>query len=129
MKRRITDVISKEDVRAWKPGNNVLISAPMGAGKSYFCKNTLYDLAKEVGGKILMLIHRSNCVEQFKYEIESDGKQDVIDVVTYQSLEYGRLHNTSKQIDLSKYKYVVSDEFHYFSMTVVLITKRQYLFR
>lgn len=114
MKRRITDVISKEDVRAWKPGNNVLISAPMGAGKSYFCKNTLYDLAKEVGGKILMLIHRSNCVEQFKYEIESDGKQDVIDVVTYQSLEYGRLHNTSKQIDLSKYKYVVSDEFHYF---------------
>ena len=59
-----------------------------------------------------MLIHRSNCVEQFKYEIEADGKEDVIDVITYQSLEYGKLHNTSKQIDLSKYKYVVSDEFH-----------------
>lgn len=114
MKKRITDVISKEETRTWKPGNNVLISAPMGAGKSYFCKNTLYDLAKEVNGKILMLIHRSNCVEQFKYEIEADNKQDVIDVVTYQSLEYGRLHNTCKQIDLSKYKYIVSDEFHYF---------------
>ena len=114
MKKRITDVISKEEARSWEPGDNILISAPMGAGKSYFCKNTLYDLAKEVNGKILMLIHRSNCVEQFKYEIEADGKSDVIDVITYQSLEYGKLHNTSKQIDLSKYKYVVSDEFHYF---------------
>lgn len=114
MKKRITDVISKEEARTWTVGSNVLISAPMGAGKSYFCKNTLYDLAKEVDGKILMLIHRSNCVEQFKYEIEADGKADVIDVITYQSLEYGKLHNTSKQIDLSKYKYVVSDEFHYF---------------
>ena len=114
MKKRITDVISKEEARTWTAGSNVLISAPMGAGKSYFCKNTLYDLAKEVDGKILMLIHRSNCVEQFKYEIEADGKADVIDVITYQSLEYGKLHNTSKQIDLSKYKYVVSDEFHYF---------------
>lgn len=114
MKRRITDVIKREDVKGWKPGDNILISAPMGSGKSYFCKNTLYDLAREVSGKILMLIHRSNCVEQFKYEIEADGKSDVIDVITYQSLEYGRLHNTNKQIDLSKYKYVVSDEFHYF---------------
>lgn len=114
MKKRITDVISKEEARTWTAGSNVLISAPMGAGKSYFCKNALYDLAKEVDGKILMLIHRSNCVEQFKYEIEADGKADVIDVITYQSLEYGKLHNTSKQIDLSKYKYVVSDEFHYF---------------
>ena len=85
MKQRITDVISKEDAESWTPGSNILISAPMGAGKSYFCKNTLYELAKEVGGKILMLIHRSNCVEQFKYEIEEDGKSDVIDVITYTS--------------------------------------------
>ena len=114
MKKRITDVISKEEARNWEPGSNILISAPMGAGKSYFCKNMLYELAKEVNGKILMLIHRTNCVEQFKYEIETDGKSDVVDVVTYQSLEYGKLHNTSKQIDLSLYQYVVSDEFHYF---------------
>ena len=85
-KKRITDVIKKEDVKKWKQGNNVLLSAPMGTGKSYFCKNTLYELAKEVNGKILMLIHRVNCVEQFKYEIEADGKNDVIDIVTYQSL-------------------------------------------
>lgn len=38
MKRRITDVITKEETRNWKPGNDVLISAPMGAGKSYFVR-------------------------------------------------------------------------------------------
>ena len=110
---RITDIIKKEDVKKWKPGNNILLSAPMGAGKSYFCKNTLYELAKEVKGKILMLIHRTNCVDQFKYEIETDGKSDVIDVVTYQSLEYAKLNNTNK-FCLSDYTYIVCDEFHYF---------------
>lgn len=71
---RITDIIKKEDVKKWKPGDNILLSAPMGAGKSYFCKNTLYELAKEVNGKILMLIHRTNCVDQFKYECFILGK-------------------------------------------------------
>ena len=114
IKKRVTDVINIEEIKKWKVGNIILISAPMGAGKSYLCKNLLYQLAKETGCKILMLIHRSNCVDQFKYEIEADGKSDIIDVYTYQSLEYGKLHNTANQIDLSKYKYIVSDEFHYF---------------
>ncbi|MDE6435846.1 MAG: DEAD/DEAH box helicase family protein [Lachnospiraceae bacterium] len=112
-KVRVTDLIKKEDVEKWKPRDNILIASPMGAGKSYFCKNTLYDIAKSVKGKILMLIHRSNCVEQFQYEIEADGKSDVIEVITYQSLEYSVLHNTNK-FDLSQYKFVVCDEFHYF---------------
>lgn len=112
-KIRVTDLIKKEDAEKWKPRDNILIVSPMGAGKSYFCKNTLYDIAKSINGKILMLIHRSNCVEQFQYEIEADGKADVIEVVTYQSLEYSVLHNTNK-FDLSKYKFVVCDEFHYF---------------
>lgn len=38
MKRRITDVITKEETRNWKPGNDVLISAPMGAGKVIFVR-------------------------------------------------------------------------------------------
>lgn len=113
-KKWITDVISKEEAEKWEPGNVVLISAPMGAGKSYFCKNPLYDIANEKNGRILMLIHRSNCVDQFKYELEAAKKTDVIDVVTYQSLEYGKLHNLKNQINLSLYQYIISDEFHYF---------------
>lgn len=83
----VTDVIKKEDALKWKPCDNVLIASPMGSGKSYFCKNILYGVAKSENKKILMLIHRSNCVEQFKYEIEADGKSDVIEVATYQSLK------------------------------------------
>lgn len=112
-KRRITDIIKKNDVLTWKQGDNILISAPMGAGKSYFCKNVLYDIAKSANGKILMLIHRANCVEQFKHEIEADEKADVVEVVTYQSLEYSKLHNINKY-NLSDYMYIVCDEFHYF---------------
>ena len=82
-KIRVSDIITREDIGLWKPKDNILIASPMGTGKSYFCKNTLYDIAKSVQGKILMLIHRSNCVEQFKYEIEADGKSDVIEVITY----------------------------------------------
>lgn len=113
MIKRVTDLIKKEDAEKWKPRDNVLIASPMGAGKSYFCKNILFEIAKSENKKILMLIHRSNCVEQFQYEIEADGKADVIEVITYQSLEYSVLHNTNK-FDLSKYKFVVCDEFHYF---------------
>lgn len=95
-KIRVSDLIKIEDIKKWKPNDNILISSPMGAGKSYFCKNILYEVAKSVQGKILMLIHRSNCVDQFRYEIETDGKGDVIEVITYQSLEYSKLHSTNK---------------------------------
>ncbi len=112
-KVRISDIITKEDIKLWKPQDNILIAAPMGAGKSYFCKNVLYDFAKNTGGKILMLIHRANCVEQFKYELEADNKTDVIEVATYQSLECAKLHNSNKY-DLATYQFIVCDEFHYF---------------
>lgn len=111
--KRLTDVIKEEQILSWKLNDNILIEAPMGAGKSYFCKNTLYDIAKRNNEKILMLIHRANCVQQFQYELESDGKTDVITVITYQALEYADIHNT-KKYDLSNYTYIICDEFHYF---------------
>ena len=86
-RKRISDIITEEEIMKWQPGDNILISAPMGAGKSYFCKNSLYEVAKGLEGKVLMLLHRTNCVEQFKSEIEQDAKEDVIDIRTYQSIE------------------------------------------
>ena len=46
MKARISNIITESVIKLWKPGDNVLVSAPMGSGKSYFCKNTLYNVAK-----------------------------------------------------------------------------------
>ena len=114
MKTRISNIITESTIKSWKPAQNILVSAPMGTGKSYFCKNTLYNIAKQNNEKILMLIHRANCVDQFTYEIATDNKDDVITIMTYQAIEYAKLHNSLDKINLSQYRYIVSDEFHYF---------------
>lgn len=110
--KRVSEVITIGDIKSWKHGDVITITAGTGAGKSYFIKNILYKFAKEKGKKILMLIHRINCVEQFKIEINKDGKQDIIHIDTYQKHEWKELNKLST--DLSEYEYIVCDEFHYF---------------
>lgn len=111
-KMRVSDVITVEEIRKWKNGDVVSISAPCGAGKSYFIKNVLYEQAKKKNQKILMLIHRRNCVDQFSIEIEEANKTDTIDIKTYQSVEYNLINYGN--ISFDDYAYIVSDEFHYF---------------
>lgn len=111
-KKRVSDVITEKDINSWHNGDVVTISAGCGAGKSYFIKNILYAKAKEDNKKILMLVHRSKCSDQFEIEIETDGKSDIIDVRTYQSIEYSLIHEYD--VILDSYAYIVSDEFHYF---------------
>ena len=111
--KRVSDIIGMDDIKTWTAKNIIIISAGTGRGKSYFIKNSLYQYAKENGKKILFLIHRSNCAVQFKNEIESDKKDDVIDIFTYQKIEYDIL-NYDKHIDYRQYAYIVCDEFHYF---------------
>lgn len=112
MGQRISDFIQIDDIRKWKQNDIITITAGTGTGKSYFIKNILYAFAKKQNKKILMLIHRTNCTDQFKQEIKEDKKTDIIDIKTYQSLEFKELHNFENY--LSKYEYIVCDEFHYF---------------
>jgi len=109
---RITDIITPNTVTTWKDNDVITIKAPCGRGKSYFIKNTLYNYAKENGYKILFLIHRNNCKDQFIKELERDNKTDIIEIVSYQKIETKLKH--SKPFNLSAYKYVICDEFHYF---------------
>ena len=111
-KKYISDIISSNEIDKWHNGEVVLISAGCGAGKSYFIKNILYAKALQQNKKILMLIHRTNCVNQFQMEIEKDNKTDVIDIKTYQSVE-ARI-TKSGSYSFNDYSYIVSDEFHYF---------------
>lgn len=110
---RVSDIITKEEIGRWEPGDNIGISSGLGSGKSYMCKNTLYEVAKENNEKILMLIHRTNCVQQFIAEIEASGKNDVMEIITYQKLENDIMRKHGRY-DLKQYKYIVNDEFHYF---------------
>jgi hypothetical protein len=109
---KVTDIITKEEINSWRSGDIITIRAGTGAGKSFFIKNSLYDHAKSNFKKILMLIHRTNCVNQFQAEIERDSKTDVIEIRTYQHIE--AQYKKNRTFDFSQYQYIVSDEFHYF---------------
>lgn len=109
---RVSELVTIDQIKSWNNGDIVTIKAGTGAGKSYFIKNNLYALAKKENTKILFLIHRTNCVNQFKEEIISAGKQDTIHVKTYQFIE--AVIKKHDNINLSQYKYIVCDEFHYF---------------
>ncbi|MBV4418279.1 DEAD/DEAH box helicase family protein [Clostridium tyrobutyricum] len=111
MDKRISEIIKIDDIRQWN-NNTVTITAGTGTGKSYFIKNILYAFAKKNNKKILMLIHRTNCVNQFQNEINKDKKIDVIDIHTYQKLEFKEIHKYKNLLD--QYQYIVCDEFHYF---------------
>ncbi|UQD51238.1 DNA helicase [Bacillus methanolicus] len=110
--KRVSEVVTIDEVKSWKNGDIITISAGTGVGKSYFVKNILYAHAQKENKKILFLIHRRNCVNQFQKEIERDRKKDIIHIKTYQWLE--KTHITTKHFDFSEYKYIVCDEFHYF---------------
>ena len=109
---RVSDLIKLEDIKSWNDGEIITITAGTGVGKSYFIKNVLYDYAKSNNDKILFIVHRRNCKNQFINEIEEDKKSDVIKILTYQGIETGILKD--KIIDLDKYKYIVADEYQYF---------------
>lgn len=111
-KKRVSEIISPNKIKEWRKGNVVTIKAGTGAGKSYFIKNILYAFAKSNNKKILFLIHRSNCVDQFQREIIKDNKVNVIHIRTYQWIETMIINK--KCLDLDEYDYIVCDEFHYF---------------
>lgn len=111
-KTRVTEKVTAEEIKSWKNGDIITIKAGTGAGKSYMVKNHLYSWAKSNNKKILFLIHRKNCVDQFQMEIEEDKKTDVIDIRTYQSIEF--IQKSNQEFDFSKYEYIVCDEFRYF---------------
>ncbi|KQL54059.1 DNA helicase [Heyndrickxia shackletonii] len=109
---RVSELVTIEQIKSWKSGDIITIKAGTGAGKSYFIKNNLYARAKKNKRKILFLIHRTNCVNQFQLEIEHDKKTDNIHIMTYQKLE--AIYKNGGSFDFTPYKYIVCDEFHYF---------------
>lgn len=111
-KTRVSEIITTELIKEWKENSIITIKAGTGAGKSYFIKNILYAFAKAKNKKILMLIHRTNCTDQFYEELKRDNKLDTIHIKTYQSIEFKEMNK--KEINFSEYQYIVCDEFHYF---------------
>ncbi|HBJ1649387.1 DEAD/DEAH box helicase family protein [Clostridium botulinum] len=112
IKQRVTDLIKYDNIRKWNRNDIITIKAGTGVGKSYFIKNQLYSFAKLYNKKILFLIHRTNCTNQFYEEIKRDNKTDVIDIRTYQAIE--TIVKNKGVFDFTPYQYIVCDEFQYF---------------
>jgi hypothetical protein len=110
--KRVSEIVTIEEINSWKDGEIITIKAGTGVGKSYFIKNHLYETAKKNNKKILMLIHRRNCVDQFIDELEKGKKTEGIEIKTYQYLE--ALYKNNQTFNFDKYHYIVADEFHYF---------------
>jgi superfamily II DNA or RNA helicase len=109
---RVSELVTIDQINSWNDGDIITIKAGTGTGKSYFIKNNLYAIAKRDNNKILFLIHRSNCANQFQEEILRDNKEKTIHIRTYQFIEY--LIKNDLTFSLGQYKYIVCDEFHYF---------------
>ncbi|KOO46411.1 hypothetical protein [Priestia koreensis] len=107
--KKISDAITKKEIENWKPGEIIFIKAGTGKGKSYFIKNRLYEFAKKINKKILMLVHRRDCGTQFQGEIDAGNKSDFIHIKTYQYIEFH-----AEKFDFSQYQYIVCDESHYY---------------
>ena len=97
----ISEIISEEEITTWE-NQNILITAPTGAGKSYFIKNKLYDYALAMIKKILYLLPRLDTVLQFRDEIQRDKKTDIITIKSYQEIEKRELKKV--ETDLSNYE-------------------------
>ncbi|NGT97183.1 DEAD/DEAH box helicase family protein, partial [Clostridium perfringens] len=108
-KQTISDLIKIQEIRNWSKGDIITITAPTGSGKSHFIKNSVYLVAAERKQKILFLVHRKRCKQQFFKELKKDYKLGIINITTYQSLE------KNENFDFSEYEFIVCDEFHYFT--------------
>lgn len=109
-KQYISDLITLDDVDKWTSSTLILINSSTGSGKSYFVINKLGSRAKERNEKILFLTNRSILKNQIKNSIPYELKH-TIHVATYQGMTESLL---KRNMDLSGYTYIVSDECHYF---------------
>lgn len=109
--KKIKNIITGSKIRSWNKNEIIIINAPTGSGKSYWCRNVLYSIAKQERKKILMLVNRTRIRNQFNEEVEYK-EDNILSIMTYQYLENEILKN-NKTI-LACYDYIVCDEFHYF---------------
>jgi hypothetical protein len=113
MKQYISDIITIDEIKKWKPGNRILIHAQTGRGKSEFLKNDLYLYAKSINKKILLMSNRILLKRQNRHDTQ--GKDDIIYLHNYQEFESRILQGIDDIYSLFEpYEFICFDESHYF---------------
>lgn len=114
-KQYISDIITTEEMEKWKPNDRILITAQTGSGKSHFIKNELYNYCLKNNKRILLLSNRTLLKRQNEDELGED-KLKTIKLHNYQTIEsFAFQENNSHAVKdfLSRFDYIVMDEFHY----------------
>lgn len=120
----IEEVIGNK-YQEWEEGNEIFITAPTGAGKSFFILEVLLPMVIDKKVKMLYLVNRRILEIQIEKEIRKkcykkgmtfDQARQYIEVVTYQSIEQGVLNGQTKDYECNwkNVKYIIYDECHYF---------------
>ncbi len=112
MRKYISDVITKEEIRKWKIGDRILITAQTGTGKSQFIKDVLCADAVKRGKRILLLSNRNVLKNQNKADLGTD-KSETITLQNYQAIESMMLEGESMYSIFNEYDYICFDECHY----------------
>lgn len=112
MKHYISEVITLDEIKKWKPGQRILISSMTGSGKSEMIKNQLYDYAKSINKKILLLSNRNLLKQQNIFDLKD--KTDFITIENYQAFE-SRILRGIEDIEslFEPYYFIAEDEGHY----------------
>ena len=103
----VTEKIGDE-YRNWIEGDEILIQASTGSGKSYFILHVLLKWAISQNRKILYLVNRSVLKKQLEEELYSDISNEIYEEFGYRLIIEYNIE------ELKTYSYVVYDECHYF---------------
>lgn len=131
-KKYVTDVIGEEYLN-WGPSDIIMIKAPTGSGKTYFCLHKLLSRAIGSGERILYFVNRKVLKSQLEKEKErfsddlmregrSINVDEFIHFRTYQSVEMELKNMVAQKASIAQkiysyrniYSIVVFDECHYF---------------
>lgn len=116
----VSDIIGDE-YKDWNRGNIIFIETPTGSGKTTFILEKLLKYVEFEGKKMLYLVNRKILREQLEDRIKTDLRYDIesinniLTIKTYQELENECRVNLDKIKEKQcEYKYIISDECHYF---------------
>lgn len=119
----VSDIISMEQIKEFKKGENFLIGSEMGSGKNYWVRNVLLPYAYENNMRVLILSSRTaikeqqyNYLEEYKEYCIKSFKASTFEILSYQKFE--NLLRSKKETDyyyLKQYDFIVCDEAHYFT--------------